>query len=460
MRTRAKEFVLRLVIPVMVAAALLAPLPLAAQARSRSGAWQAVQQSPLQREIADGVGRELRPFYAARQFRPLWLNEFGRPSGAAAMLMQQLRTARFDGIDPEKLRWYRVARLVDRARRGDREDIAEAEVELSAAYAAYVRAMRAADREDMIYESAALAPVVPTPRAALETAAGAESLEQYIAEMRWMHPLYAPMREAMEDPRFSAEQRRRIWTNLARIRAIPSLPQGRHILVDAASARLWMYEDGKPVDSMKVVVGKPELQTPMMAGFVRYAILNPYWNIPDDLVRNTIAANVLDKGLGYFRSGNYQVLADWRPDAAVVDPGTIDWRAVNEGRARVHVRQLPGGDNFMGKVKFMFPNAQGIYLHDTPDKQLLREDVRQLSSGCVRLEDAAKLHRWLMGNPLPTRLREAEQVVQLPEMVPIYVTYLTAMPEGQTIAFHDDVYGRDGLQLAAVDSDRARADRP
>ena len=454
---------LRLVIPglkVLGAAALLTSLPQAAQAQSRRGGLQAAQQSPLQREIADRIDRELRPFYAARQFRPLWLNEFGRPSGAAGMLMHHLRTAQFDGVDPKKLGFAKIGRLVDRARRGDREDIAKAEAALSAGYAAYVRAMRGADHDDMIYESPALAPVVPTPVAALEAAAGADSLEHYVAEMRWMHPLYAPLREAMEDRRFSEGQRRQIWTNLARIRAIPSLPRGRHILVDAASARLWMYEDGKAVDAMKVVVGKPDLQTPMMAGFVRHAILNPYWNVPADLVRTTIAANVLDRGVGYLRGGGYQVFADWR-SSAPLDPATVDWRAVSQGQRTVHVRQLPGGDNFMGKVKFEFPNAHGIYLHDTPDKHLLSEDERQLSSGCVRLEDAARMHRWLMGKPLPARLRgDPEQLVALPEMVPIYITYLTAMPQGTEIAFRGDVYGRDGIQLAAVDTDGARADRP
>ena len=173
-----------------------------------------------------------------------------------------------------------------------------------------------------------------------------------------------------------------------------------------------------------------------------------------------LSANVLDRGIGYLRNGGYQVLADWRPDAEPVDPATVDWQAVHEGRTKVHVRQLPGGDNFMGKVKFEFPNAQGIYLHDTPDKQLLRLDERQLSSGCVRLEDAGKMHRWLMGAALPGRVREAEKIVPLPELVPIYITYLTAIPNGPAIAFRDDPYGRDGLQLAAVDSDKARADRP
>src|SRR6478609_2000803 len=377
------------------------------------------------------------------------------------MLMSHLRTAQFDGVDPKKLKFSRLAKQVDKARRGDVDDVAKAEVALSNAFAAYVRAMRGAGREEMIYESPALAPVVPTVGAALQAAAAsAEGLEDYVAEMRWMHPLYAPLRDAMEDPRFSESQRRQMWTNLARVRAIPAMPSGRHILVDAASATLWMYEDGKVVDSMKVVVGKPELQTPMMAGFIRYAVLNPYWNVPDDLVKNTISANVLDRGVGYLRTGGYQVLADWRDDAALVDPATVDWHAVHAGTAKVHVRQLPGGSNFMGKVKFEFPNAQGIYLHDTPDKDLMNRTARQLSSGCVRMQDAAKMHRWLMGTALPSRQRgDPEQVEPLPEMVPIYITYLTAIPSGGQIAFRDDPYGRDGLQLAAVD-DGARADRP
>lgn len=453
-----REHVLRLIGPIL-AAALVAPLPQAALAQTRGPA--VAQPSALQSEIAKRAGKDLRAFYAARGNQPLWLNAFGRPSGAASMLMHLLRNAQYDGVDPRKLRFERLAKRVEKARRGDIDDLARAEVELSAAFAAYVRAMRAAGRAEMIYESPALAPVVPTTRAALEAAANsAAGLEDYVAEMRWMHPLYAPLRDAMEDPRFSENQRRQLWTNLARVRAIPAMPAGRHVLVDAANATLWMYEDGKPVDSMRVVVGKPELQTPLMAGFIRYAVLNPYWNIPDDLVQNNIAANVLDRGLGYLRSGRYEVLADWRPDADVVDPATVDWKAVHEGRAKVHVRQLPGGANFMGRVKFEFPNAQGIYLHDTPDKQLLRRDQRQLSSGCVRLEDAAKMHRWLMGEPLPGRVREAEKVVPLPEIVPIYITYLTTVPDDGVIAFRDDPYGRDGTQLASVDTDRARSDRP
>lgn len=459
MRAPIKERMLRFCVA-SVAAAVLIQLPPAALAQSpdRGRIEAAGPRGSLQREIALRAAPEIRNFYAARSYRPLWLDEFGRPSDATATLIHHLRTAQFDGVDPQAFGVAKLAKLVDKARRGDIDDGAKAEVALSAALADYVRAMRAARHDNMIYETSALAPVVPTARAALDGAARGGALDDYLAEMRWMHPLYAPMRRALEDPRFTEDQRRQIWANLARIRAIPAVPQGRHILVDAASAQLFMYENGQVVDTMKVVVGKPELPTPMLAGFIRTAILNPYWNVPDDLVRDNIAPNVLEKGVGYLRSGGYQVLADHSDNPRVLDARRIDWQAVREGRQQVRVRQLPGGSNFMGKVKFEFPNAQGIYLHDTPDKHLMLEEARQFSSGCVRLEDAARLHRWLVGTPLPARLRVVEQEVPLPAVVPVYITYLTAMPDGGAIAFHADPYARDTVHLAVLDAGGAGGD--
>jgi murein L,D-transpeptidase YcbB/YkuD len=430
----------------VLAAALLAPLPQSAAAQGFADSAQ------LRDQIRKRADRDLRPFYAARDNAPLWLDAAGRPSGAAALLLYRLRTAQFDGLDPDDFRPDKVARLVDRARGGDEDDQARAEAALSEAFADYVRGTRGAARLPMIYENEALEPVVPSARSALEEAARAGSLEHYLDEMRWMHPLYAPLRKAMEHPRFSPGERQQIWTNLARLRAIPSLQHGRHVLVDLAGARLWMYEDGRAVDSMKVVVGKPELPTPVMAGWIRHAVHNPYWNVPDDLVKNTIAANVLDHGLGYLRDRGYQVLAGWSPDAPPLDPKSVDWLAVNKGLRNVHVRQLPGGDNFMGRVKFEFPNPQGIYLHDTPDLHLMREEARQLSSGCVRLEDAARMHRWLMGAPLPASSRKGqpEKIALLPEPVPIYITYLTVQPAGESLAFLGDPYALDArVQIAA-----------
>jgi murein L,D-transpeptidase YcbB/YkuD len=427
--------------------ALSAPYPAAAET------FAPAPSAEVQHELADRAG-DLRAVYAARDFRPLWMTAYGQPGPAVELLLSRVESAQLDGIAPKALRKLKtsgVRRDLRRAAEGDAEDVARAELALSNLFAAYVRAMRGAHHADMIYESPALAPVVPTAAAAVQAAADAGSLTEYVRTMGWMHPLYGPLRDAFAMGSFSPSERRAIWDNLDRVRALPATPPERYVLVDAANARLWMYEDGKPVDSMKVVVGKPDNQTPMMAGFIRYAILNPYWNVPNDITQDTIAPNVLDRGIGYLRDRGYEVLTGYGPGATLLDPAKVDWNAVAAGAQTVLVRQKPGGPNFMGKVKYEFPNPQGIYLHDTPARELLNEDARQLSHGCVRLEDAGRLGKFLLGQPLPKPGKQPERRVDLPTLVPVYITYLTARPSAQGIAFADDIYGLDGgAQVASA----------
>lgn len=434
------------------AAALFSAAPLHARAQPRSvvaaEAAAPAASLDLRAAIARRAGSDLRGFYAARSNRPLWLGPNGLPLPAATAVLRLMQTADFDGVKARKLKHKAIAKALERASTGRADDLAKAEIALSKGFADYVKRMRGARRAPMIYESDALAPVVPTKTAVLQAAARAPSLSRHVETMGWMHPLYAPMRNALASRGYDEVQRAQIARNLERVRALPTNPGARYLLIDAAGARLWMYKDGRAVDSMRVVVGKADQQTPAMAGFVRYAIVNPYWNVPEDLVRSRIAANVLDKGTGYLRAGGYQLLSDWSDRPDLVDPATVDWQAVFAGRRELRVRQLPGRDNFMGKVKFEFPNALGIYLHDTPEKQLMLKDQRQFSSGCVRLENAEKLGRWLMGKPLPRRVRDPEQRIDLPEFVPVYITYLTAMPENGRIAFRGDVYARDGLKTS------------
>ena len=251
-----------------------------------------------------------------------------------------------------------------------------------------------------------------------------------------------------ENPR---DRERLIRVNLERARALPADPGRRYILVDAASARLWLYENGKVADTMKVVVGKPAEPTPMLAGLMHYALVNPYWNIPPDLARNRVAPEVLSKGVGYLKKMRYELLSDWSENPEVIDPKTIDWAAVAAGRKEVRIRQLPGKGNAMGKMKFMLPNDLGIYLHDTPDRELFAKADRHFSSGCVRLEDAPRLAKWLFGAPLVTRSGAPEQRVDLPEPVPVYITYLTTAPAGTGLVFRSDPYGRDRGATASRD---------
>lgn len=449
--TRLKEWRRQLLLSALLAMAA----PLSAHAEPTMG--PTMGQSPLAGQISEKADGELLSFYAERRFEPLWVRPDGGLDDAAHSLLELVRTSQDDTLKPGSLKARALESALHRADEDARlKDLVSAELALSRTLVAYVKGLRTVRRTQMIYQSAALAPAVPNAHTVLQSAAAAESLDSYVRDMRWMHPLYAPLRRALMTGNTDPSTRAIIAVNLARIRALPAYRVGRHALVDTAGARLWMYENGRVVDSMKVVVGKADEQTPFLAGYISQAIVNPYWNVPQDLIRSRIAANVLDKGISYLQNGGYQVLSDWSDRPAVVNPAAINWNAVADGNRILRVRQLPGPVNFMGKVKFEFPNELGIYLHDTPNKDLMIKEHRQLSSGCIRLEDAQRFGRWLLRKPLVQRNRHPEQRVNLPEAVPVYITYLTAMPDMGRIALLADSYGHDARANAVNAGNRSR----
>jgi murein L,D-transpeptidase YcbB/YkuD len=224
-----------------------------------------------------------------------------------------------------------------------------------------------------------------------------------------------------------------------------------------------MYENGVPVDSMKVIVGSDELPTPMIASVMYYVVYNPYWNAPAHLVRGPIAKKTLAGGMKYFKDKmGYEVMADWTPTSATIPAESVDWKAVAAGKAQYRIRQKPGPENFMGTLKFPFPNPEDIYLHDTPAKGHFNDANRAQSNGCVRLEDAQRFGRWLLGRePVPPG-SEPEIQVQLQRPVPIYVTYITAQPGPQGLTFLKDEYGWDkpgAAQMAAAQMAASRVPR-
>lgn len=210
--------------------------------------------------------------------------------------------------------------------------------------------------------------------------------------------------------------------------------QGRYVLVDAASARMYMIEDGMVRDSMRVIVGKPTAATPAFSSVLRFATLNPYWNVPSDLAQTIIAPRVVADGTSYLTERGYEVMSGTGAGATVLAPETVDWEAVAAGRAKVQVRQLPGPGNSMGKMKFGIVQGNGIFLHDTPNKALFAEAARNLSNGCVRLEDAQRFARWLLGDEPTVTSDDPEQQVALPSAVPITITYLDPSAQMQLAA--------------------------
>jgi murein L,D-transpeptidase YcbB/YkuD len=197
---------------------------------------------------------------------------------------------------------------------------------------------------------------------------------------------------------------------------------GRFVLVDAASARLYMIEDGRVQDSMRVIVGKPESPTPELRSAINYETLNPYWHVTREVAQEVIAPRVLKEGDAYLNRPGYEVVSSFA-NPQPLSPDAVDWKAVAAGTAVVKVRQKPGPANSLGRFKFDIPYSDGIYLHDTPKKELFAQENRSLSHGCVRLEDAEKLARWLLGKDPPVA-SAPEEHIPLPRPVPITISYL------------------------------------
>ena len=387
-------------------------------------------------------------FYGSRNGAPLWLAD-GPDSGAARELIQILRRSSVEGYADGPAIASQAEALLARAETGDRSSLLEADRLLSTGWVHYVALLRRPPA-GMTYAEQWIAPPPRTPNEDLQLAAAAQSLIAYIRSVSQVNAFYSSLRDAawsqLQSTGTPPDQR--LAATLERVRIFPA--KGRYVVVDAAAARLWMVEDGRVADSMKVIVGKSTSQTPMLASVIHYATLNPYWNVPPDMVRKLIASNVLAQGPGYLKAHGYQLLSDFGDDPQVVSPQDVDWKAVAEGSAMVRVRQLPGPGNSMGQLKFPFANDGGIYLHDTPKKELFAGDSRDLSNGCIRLEDAQRLGRWLLGRePSPTS-SDPEQHVLLPKPVPVYVTYLTAHAEDGQLTLLSDIYGRDAPPTMAA----------
>lgn len=412
---------------IVAASSALAQEPAAAPVPAPVAVAPAPTAAPM--VVTDGG---VESYYATHGQLQIWfLNSATRE--AAAKLPAILRRATFDGLaeGPELAAGVEAALA-----RGLPAD----DKLLSAAWVRYVQALKG-PVEGMSYGDPALAPNAGSAATILAKAAAAPSLTVHVDEVSRVNPLYSALREAAAKAGGDADPR--IRATLERLRIIPA--KGPAIVVDSASAQLWMLEDGRPIDQMKVVVGRKISPTPLVAGTIHYVTLNPYWNIPADVARDKVAPLVLKRGVKYLKAARYVTSDGFGANAEDIAATEIDWKAVAAGDAPVHIRQLPGGNNMMGAMKFGFVNDFDIFLHDTPQRKFFEKEKRTFSMGCIRLEHADRLARWLLGREVDPRAAEPETHVQLDKGVPIYVTYMTATVADAQLAFVDDVYAWDSI---------------
>lgn len=237
-----------------------------------------------------------------------------------------------------------------------------------------------------------------------------------------------------------------------------SQPLGeRYVMVNIPDYSLQVIEDERPTLTMRVVVGERFTQTPLFSDEITYLVLNPYWNIPQNIAANEMLPAVQNEG-DYLERNAIRVFEGPEAEAKEIDPRSVHWGSMSAEEFDLFLRQEPGPANPLGRIKFMCPNQFDVYLHDTPAGHLFDAKERDFSHGCIRVEKPLDLAEHLLHGKTEANHDELlaalstsrDSTLELPRPIPVHLLYWTAWVDDQGEAhFRDDVYGLDRvLELA------------
>ncbi len=435
-----------------------------------------VQRWPLLTDVA----ADLRAVYAVPAGEPVW-SDGGTATAPARLVIQQLSMIEARGLRPSD---YDVVRLNQLASSALATPQAQAEFDLMLSTAA-IRALRSL-RFGRVSAKAAHASL-GFPRevydviAAVRTMARSAnpSLQFDQAEPPFLHyhllkDALARYRSAVGDSsvrvevgggtltkaaRDSASRIARMVLTLERWRWLPhSIGDPPPIIVNIPAFRLHAFtattDRESDLISMDVVVGRAyNHRTPVFSGAMRYLIFAPYWDIPPSIMRKEIIPKAR-RDSRYLARNHYEVVSN---SGRVLGTSASAVSAAAAGQARI--RQRPGADNALGRVKFIFPNDFNVYMHDTPAQQIFARVRRDASHGCIRLAEPARLARFLLrdqpawdSTAIETAMRETTpHQVNLSRPVPVHIVYATTVArEDGEVLFYDDIYGHDRTLTALL----------
>ena len=246
-----------------------------------------------------------------------------------------------------------------------------------------------------------------------------------------------------------------IQVNLERARMLQDIPSTA-VVVDIAGFEVSLFRDGRRLLQSRAQVGRPYRSTPVFRDSITYIEFNPFWTVPPSILReDTLPA--IRRDPDYLDIHNMQVLT---MDGVVVDPDTVDWQAYPREGFPYMIRQQPGPENALGRLKIMFPNKHMVYLHDTPSRNLFNRSERTFSSGCIRVERSVELAEMLLDDPVQWNRAAIERVIGeartrkavLREPMPVYLVYWTVQVHADgAVHFKHDSYDRDATLLEALE---------
>lgn len=249
---------------------------------------------------------------------------------------------------------------------------------------------------------------------------------------------------------------KKILLNLDRIKRLPDQAEDRYIMVNIPDFKLYYKEYGKEKLTMRVIVGDKKHHTPVFSNKVSFIVLNPYWLIPDSIVKKEMIPNIL-KNPDYLAQRGYEVRKNYVLSRPPIDTTTIDWAKVlrNGQTKKYKFMQPPGPKNALGKIKFKFPNQFNVYLHDTPTKKLFNKAQRAFSHGCIRIAEPKALLATFASHERSVSYSRAKRILQgktktqlnLAQHVPVHIVYLTAWVHSDGLLYYqNDIYKYDSKQ--------------
>ncbi|MGC2410229.1 MAG: L,D-transpeptidase family protein [Methyloceanibacter sp.] len=253
-----------------------------------------------------------------------------------------------------------------------------------------------------------------------------------------------------------------ILLNMERWRWLPHDLGSYYVNVNVPEFVLRVVDEGKIVHTTRVVVGKPDKQTPIFSNEMQEVVFNPFWNVPNSIKTEEIRPFLTEEG-GWFGAGGWNTAVLERHKLRInvggreVDPSRLDWNRIDIRSLNIY--QPPGPDNVLGNVKFVFPNKHDVYMHDTPQKFLFAKPVRAESHGCMRVQNPDQLavtllkhdQGWSAGRVASAIQNGYDQHVALNQTIPVYITYFTLwVNDDGSISTFGDVYGHDARMAAAL----------
>ena len=247
-----------------------------------------------------------------------------------------------------------------------------------------------------------------------------------------------------------------VLLNIDRIKWLPREKGSRYIIVNIPDFMLSYIENYRVKKTLKVIVGKPTHPTPIFSNKISYIVLNPYWKIPESIVKKEVVPAMI-KNPNYIKRKGIEVHKTWEENSTIMPIDDIVWTDYLSDDKRFPYRLMnpPGPRNALGKIKFKFPNRFAVYLHDTPNKKLFNRNSRAFSHGCVRLHKPQSLLTAISTTDSSINLPEAQQIlrgknketIHIDQKIPIHLVYLTAgvNPQNELI-FRHDIYKYDRHQ--------------